>query len=224
MSGKAMNAYKFRKSEELPYALDIIFNRRLYCADWQTLNDPMEGAFAYSYGSTDERDHSETIAEIIRHKKRLRVCSLSLTFDCHLLWAHYASGFAGLAVEVELPDDPIVVRRVQYGGVFRHMSLGRDLNPLQAAEEILSSKYREWEYEMEARILHHEEWYVLQKPVKRVIAGHRMNPSVFEALHIICTEKDIPFARTGIGDEGIDADYVPPLQKKRNGRSPGKPP
>jgi len=38
-----------------------------------------------------------------------------------------------------------------------------------------------------------------------------MDPAVFEALRIICAHKDITFTRTGIGDEGIDADYVPPL-------------
>jgi hypothetical protein len=117
-----MLAYKFRSSSQLDFAFDIIFNNRLHCADWRNLNDPMEGMFAYSYRSTDERDYSEQVDEIIRHKERLLVSSLSRTFDCHLLWAHYASGFAGLAVEIELPDNSPRVKVVEYRGVFGYVS------------------------------------------------------------------------------------------------------
>lgn len=209
-----MRVYKFRSSSQLPFALDIIFNNRLYCADWRTLNDPMEGMFVYSYQSTDERDSTEEVAEIVRHKKQLRVCSLSGTFDCHLLWAHYASGFDGLAIEVELPERSPVIRKVEYRGVFGYVSIGGSLTPSQAAEQVLSSKYREWEYEKEVRVLQREEWYQLEIPVKRVIAGHRMNPALFEALRIICERRNIVLNRTGIGDEGIDADYVPPLSDR----------
>jgi hypothetical protein len=64
-----------------------------------------------------------------------RICSLSKTFDSHLLWAHYASGFSGLAVEVELPDHAHNVRVVEYRGVFGRVSFDRVINPEQAAEE-----------------------------------------------------------------------------------------
>lgn len=204
-----MKAYKFRSSSQLPFALDIIFNNRLYCSDWRDLNDPMEGMFVYSYRSTDEKDYRDQVGEIVRHKKRLKVCSLSKTFDCHLLWAYYASGFDGLAIEVELPDRSPVVREVTYRGVFGSFSFDRPVSPEQAAEQVLSSKYHEWKYEQEVRILQHDEWYRLEKPVSRVIAGHRMNPALFEALRIVCEQKGILLNRTGIGDEGIDADYVP---------------
>jgi hypothetical protein len=92
---------------------------------------------------------------------------------------------------------------------------------------VLSSKYQEWAYEQEVRILQHDEWHILPTPVKRVIAGHRMNPALFEALRIICEHKGITLNRTGIGDDGIDADYVPPLSEtvirpSRSTRSRGK--
>jgi hypothetical protein len=206
-----MLAYKFRSASQLHFALDIILNSRLHCSDWRELNDPMEGQFGYSYRTTDEQDHAEEVAEIISHKRDLLICSLSKTFDCHLLWAHYASGFAGLAIEVQLPDDGHNVRVVEYRGAFAHVIFDRVLNPELAAEQILASKYHEWAYEQEVRILQAGEWYPLQTPVKRVIAGHRMHPAVFEALRIICESRKVALNRTGIGDEGIDADYVPPL-------------
>lgn len=209
-----MKAYKFRSSSQLPFALDIMFNNRLHCSDWRNLNDPMEGMFAYSYNATDERDFRDEVASIVKHKQQLKVCSLSKTFDCHLLWAHYASGFTGLAIEVELPQSP-AVKIVKYRGVFASVSFENPRPPYDIASEILSSKYAEWSYEKEVRILQHDEWYALPKPVTRVIAGHRMDPALFEALRIICERKRITLNRTGIGDEGIDADPVPLLSKRK---------
>jgi len=208
-----VKAYKFRSSSQLPFALDIIFNSRLYCADWRNLNDPMEGMFVYSYRTSDGRDYKEEVAQIIEHKKQLKLCSLSKTFDCHLLWAHYASGFDGLAIEVELPDRSPVIKSVDYRGVFASVSFDTPMPPDRAAEAVLSSKYQEWAYEQEVRVLQRGEWYQLQEPVRHVIAGHRMNPALFEALRIICEHKNITLSRTGIGDMGIDADRVPPLSE-----------
>lgn len=208
-----MKAYKFRSSSQLPFALDIIFNSRLYCADWRNLNDPMEGMFVYSYRSSEGRDYKDEVAQIIEHKKQLKLCSLSKTFDCHLLWAHYASGFDGLAIEVELPDRSPVIKTVEYRGVFASVSFDTPMRPDRAAEEVLSSKYQEWSYEQEVRVLQPNDWYKLPKPVSHVIAGHRMNPALFEALRIICENRGIRLSRTGIGDMGIDADRVPLLSE-----------
>jgi hypothetical protein len=203
-----MRAYKFRGSSQFDLTLDVLFNQRLYCADWSKLNDPMEGRFVYSHSSSDEADYKNVVQEIIEHKQRLRVCSLSKTFDCHLLWAHYASGFDGLAIELELPEDDPRIRNVQYRGVFGYVGIDRVRDPGQVASEILSSKYQEWKYEQEVRVLIPDEYYPVPGGVKRVIAGHRMKPALFQALRIICEARGITLCRTGIGDEGIDADFV----------------
>lgn len=206
-----MLAYKFRSASQLHFAFDIIINNRLRCSDWRHLNDPMEGMFFYSTQSTAEEDHSQKVADIIRQKQNVLICSLSRTFDCHLLWAHYASGFEGLAIEVELPDNMPNIRVVEYRGVFAHVSFEDYITADRTATEILSSKYKEWEYEREVRILQASEWYKLEKPVRRVIVGHRMAPAVLKALQMVCERKGIILNRTGIGDEGIDADFVAPL-------------
>ena len=209
-----MLAYKFRSASQLDFAFDIIINNRLRCSDWRQLNDPMEGAFAYSTHASDEQDYSTQVAEIIRLKQGLLICSLSRTFDCHLLWAHYASGFQGLAVEVDLPEKDPKVRVISYRGVFARLPSNRLLSTEQAAQEVLSSKYREWKYEQEVRIIQRGEWYKLPSPVKRVIAGHRMQPATLDALQMVCERKGIALHRTGIGDEGINADYLPPLHER----------
>jgi hypothetical protein len=207
-----MLAYKFRSATQIEYVLDILFNNRLFCADWSRLNDPMEGFFGYSYSSTDEVDYSKRLDEITDHKRHIKVCSLSGTFDSHLLWAHYADGFSSVAIEIELPDKCPKVRNVTYGGVFTTISIADERLPKETARRILSSKYAAWSYEKEVRILNDSEWYGLVKPVRRIIVGHRMTPSLFEGLRIICDRREITINRTGIGDEGIDADYVPPLE------------
>lgn len=205
-----MRAYKFRSASQIAFALDIIINRRLFCADWKMLNDPMEGMFVYSHQSSDGYDYKKEIQNIIEEKKRLKICSLSMTFDSHLLWAHYAGGFDGCAIEVEISDDHPSVKKTEYRDVFAHLSMPNGESPEVLANQVLSSKYQEWNYEREVRILQSGEWFALDGPVKRVIAGHRMPPALFEAMNIICNSMGIDFCRTGIGDEGIDADYVEP--------------
>src|SRR5438876_5622662 len=148
-----MRAFKFRSSDQIAFAFDIIFNQRLHCADWSRLNDPMEGIFPYSFLETKGEDPKNLVEKIIREKKHIRVCSLSRTFDCHLLWAHYASGFSGVAVEVELPDDSEKVKVVKYRGVFAEFNADHNQDAYLTARQILSSKYREWKYEQEVRIL-----------------------------------------------------------------------
>jgi hypothetical protein len=135
------------------------------------------------------------------------VCSLSLTFDSHLLWAHYASAWDGLAVEIEIPDLSPEVYRVEYGGFMCPIDPDRH-TVAEEAIRVLSSKHFEWSYEKEVRIITESQWFNLASPVRRVIVGSRMNPAMLEALQIICERKNIALARTGIGDEGIDADSV----------------
>ena len=208
-----MKAYKFRASNQIDFAFDIIINRRLYCADWQNLNDPMEGIYAYSSSfNSDKRIIKERVRGIRNSKRKYKICSLSSTFDSHLLWAHYAGGFDGVAIEVELPDNDSNIKNVEMRGVFGFVDMDNIDNEEEVARKILFSKYNQWEYEKEIRILSENQWYKLNAPVKRVIAGQRMSKALFDVLNIVCTNLNIPLNRVGIGDEGIDADYVKPFE------------
>jgi hypothetical protein len=207
-----MKAYKFRSSAQISFAFDIMINQRLYCSDWKDLNDPMEGMYAYSYGRNTDRSIVEEIVKGIRESKRkYKICSLSATFDSCLLWAHYAGGFDGVAIEVDLPDNNPNIRKVESRGIFAYVDMERFQSEEAAARTILFSKYSEWEYEKEIRILNETEWYMLQKPIKRVIAGPRMNKALFDVLNITCNTLGITLNKVGIGDEGIDADHVDPF-------------
>lgn len=209
-----MRAFKFRSSSGIEFALDILINRRLYCADWRTLNDPMEGMFMYSTRQAETRVE-RIVRGIGNAKSRYKVCSLSGDFQSHVLWAHYAGGFDGIAIEVELPDGDPFIRRVEYRGVFAFIDMDEVTDEDDAARLILQSKYLEWEYEQEVRILSNEPYYYLDAPIRRVIAGHRMNQALFQTLHMVCEREGIEFTKIGIGDEGLDADPVRPRDLER---------
>jgi hypothetical protein len=202
-----MRAYKFRSAAQIEFALDILINNRLRCSDWRTLNDPMEGMYVYAYAPGGER-RAERIADAIGSaKSQYKVCSLSRTFQPHLLWSHYAGGFSGLAIEVELPPAPNI-QRVRYRGVFEFLDMDAVRDQDEAARRILFSKYKEWRYEEEVRILSPGEWYHLDRKPLRVIVGHRMNLALQSTLALVCERMGIDFRRVGIGDEGLDADSV----------------
>lgn len=209
-----MRAYKFRSSTKLEFALDILLNRRLHCSDWRMLNDPMEGLFAYSYKG-NEPYVQKLVKGIGEAKSRYKVCSLSANFQSHLLWSHYAGGFDGLAIEVDLPEHDPMVRTVEYRGVFAFLDMDQVLDEEEAAKRILFSKYQEWSYEEEIRLLSTNEWYELEQPIRRVIAGQRMNQALFKTLALVCERENIEFCKVGIGDEGIDADRVRPPDLER---------
>lgn len=206
-------AYKFRASSQIAFALDIIINQRLYCSGWRSLNDPMEGRFSYSYNSASEVDPFKDSEIVIREKRFLKICSLSTSYKSHLMWAHYASGFDGLAIEVEIPTGH--VKYVHYTPQFITVSSSNNNNHHEKlAEEILSSKYDVWEYEKEARIIQTGQYFNLTKPVASVIAGHRMNPALFDALRIVCRDKGIRLRKTSIDEREICAVDVWPSEPK----------
>lgn len=193
----------------MDFVFDILFNQRLFCAEWHTLNDPVEGIFVYSHSSKNKESASSFMKSVELAKMPLRVCSLSKTFDQHLLWTHYASGFSGVAIEFEIDIEEQDVIDINYRGVFAGLNESFNAEPSSIAREVLSSKYHAWAYEEEIRILTTDCFYNLKNPIQKVIAGHKMEQPLFDALRIVCEKLDIEVAIAGIGDEGIDADYVP---------------
>lgn len=204
-----MLAYKFRSSSQIAFALDIVFKQRLHRSDWSTLNDPNEGTFLYSAFSPEQAAHSLRLRQITDGKKAYRVCSLSKRYERRLLWAHYASGFDGLAVEVDLPIPwhDRKIHEVIYDPLFPTVDLQSSVLPLDEALSILTRKHKEWEYEDEVRIIQQKEWYELRNPVKCIIVGHRFNEALFKALRIVCEQQEpiIILKRTRVEDAGVVA-------------------
>jgi len=201
-----LKVYKFRGSEQIDFVFDILFNKQLFCAEWSSLNDPMEGVFAFNSAGHDDGYVDRVLGKIQDAKRPLRVCSLSKTFNNHLLWAHYANGFTGVAIEFDIDPTEFEIVDIEYRGVFAYVDIEGNPNSNMVAREVLSSKYDAWSYEQEIRILSNNAFYTLKNPITRLIVGHRMREPLKKALAIICERLEIEIAQTGIGDEGIDAD------------------
>ena len=93
-----MLAYKFRSSKPIEWITDIIKKKELYCTDWAKFNDPPEARFYYL------EEYSQRPSSLVKLKEQLKVCSLSKSFRSRLLWAHYANGFDGAPIEIDLPE------------------------------------------------------------------------------------------------------------------------
>jgi hypothetical protein len=195
-----MLAYKFRSSKPFARTLDIICEGRLHCADWTKFNDPREGFFEYSLADKQK-------AQAIRSAKRqYRICCLSKSVGSRLLWAHYASGFDGLAIEVELPDDrnngPIYDVNYEWSLPNADAQFG---DPDTLALSFLRRKDKEWCYENEVRIIQGNVWYQFNSPVRRIIVGHRFNRSLLKKLRLVCQERNIELQRTSIQNQAVIA-------------------
>lgn len=208
MNGEMINLYKFRSSAQFGYAMDIILNRRLHCSPWQKMNDIQEGWSLPDFEKFESGQVSYN--EFYEHKKRLLVCSLSSTCKSHLLWAHYANEFYGLAVEVVVPAEYTLAVRylpdINEGFAETH-------DPSELAKESLRRKLKCWRYEKEVRIIQAEKWFE-NIQIKSVIVGARMDDALFKTLYAVCERLDIPvcdarFSSTGIDIGQVDENRVP---------------
>ncbi len=160
-----MLLYKYRSIDNLWNSLDIIINQRVWCSEWEALNDPLEGRY--------HSDFDNRFDEIVNaHRDQWRICSLSNSLDNFLLWSHYASGHKGIAIEIDIPEDNFDLSKVHYAPfspVFTDIS-----ESLRDHRNLFEIKTPEWIYEKEYRILSKEKFYTLPNVIKRIYLGHNV--------------------------------------------------
>ena len=140
-----MTLYKYRSFEQFEYFMDLLIKKRIYGATFKELNDPMEGYFI-------SENLGETEWEAMRMtKKKVRICSLSKTYDNALMWAHYADEHKGCCIEVEIPDSTWKCLEVQYKATMPKLSSG--IKPDEAIKTIFGVKSDFWSYEQEVRYI-----------------------------------------------------------------------
>ena len=71
------------------------------------------------------------------------------------------------------------------------------------ARKVLTTKYKDWEYEKEARIIQKERFFDLKYPISKVIVGPRSSPLIVSVLKSICDKEGIPLEKMVISDPGI---------------------
>jgi len=186
-------------------------------AEPSTLNDPFDGQHevdtsltydeyraiwrpwtrmgGYPRGTAPESTYQKVFDEFVKDHgygngiHRVGICSLAEAIDNQLLWAHYAEGHTGFAVEfdttVPISDDKLTLRQVAYTNNYTRPRLvdiyhgGYD-----AAFNAASVKGAEWSYEREWRLLSLSvgEAVTAPWPIVGVVIGHKMSASRREIL------------------------------------------
>ncbi len=175
-----MKFYRFRSLENFEYTADILLNKRLFASDFRKLNDPMEGAFKLL------PDIDKKLSDaIIEAKSDLRICSLSTSMSNPLMWAHYANDFKGICVEIEIDENKL--KKVTY--VNNILSATENLiDNYYWAERILTTKFRQWEYEKEYRFLTNDE-YIENINITAIYFGIRISENYKKILKkIVCNK------------------------------------
>lgn len=144
-----MNLYKFRRlesDEDFKRIKECLSTGKFYCSEFSDLNDPMEGVFTASEGTT--------IKEALNLKKRYKICSFSsrkgLENPC--MWGYYANAFKGIAIEIEL------MKFETSNKIIKDIKYENNLPELDTLDEnkvktVLTSKMKSWEHECEWRLL-----------------------------------------------------------------------
>jgi len=160
-----MKLYKYKSFSNFEFVADILINNQLYASHFEELNDPMEGDFDSSYtGGSYAKQLKESLDEV-------RICSLSKQKDNPILWAHYADGFKGVCIEIEVKESSSL-RKINYTP-FNPVPFDQEDSVYDWTVAILSSKYEEWEYENEYRILHNEKYITKGFKITGIYLGAR---------------------------------------------------
>jgi hypothetical protein len=146
--GAGVKLYKYRGFSNLLLALDIFANKRLYAANYEALNDPMEGRYVYSKGSLTQ----EQVRSIRGSKAKFNLLSLSATHNSLLMWSYYGEGHSGFVVGVRIVDPNASVERVDYVKALNLRKLAKGLPPEEMAKHILCRKLNLWAHEQEYRV------------------------------------------------------------------------
>ncbi len=188
-----MRLFKYiaMKGDHLSYALDMVVNNRLYLSTSDQKNDPYEGEFRIDNSAVHDLVNGAAEVEgaftSLRHFiDQTRFTSFCTAATNPLLWAHYAGGYSGIAIEYDIPeDDPAVeLLRVRYEQA-RHISYEACLRIINGTDKahrhgLLITKRPEWEYEAEYRLfLRNSDDAYLNNVIPRAVIiggrGHRFD-------------------------------------------------
>jgi hypothetical protein len=173
--------------------LNAIRENYLWCSRFDSLNDPMEGAFGLTATAARAPDGPLVSPEVRSVMQQMGVCCFSDTYESDVMWAHYAGEYRGICVEYSahdlrdgLPD--VFAVRVQYDIQVPIISAGETRQ--QSAIKVLSSKKSDWYYEREWRLLTRPEAIDIpgalkiqgQNPIKGIYFGSRTEGRVVDAL------------------------------------------
>jgi len=151
-----MKLFKLKSFSEkgLLYILDMIVNERIYLSTCDFMNDINEGDWDY----TDPKDNKyiETAKKLRGIVDSQRFTSFLQSISHPLMWAHYAGGFSGVALEYDFDPSKQDIREIKYDGppFISKEQMERVISGSLLPQDIgiLKSKPPCWIYEGELRL------------------------------------------------------------------------
>jgi len=142
----------------------ILRTGKFWCSQFYELNDPMEAIFRIEAGN------DWNVGKIFKDKKKYKICSFagSEALKDARMWAHYANGFKGVAIEVEIKDE-------NDSGVYK-VNYNERIPSGANVLKILTRKNEVWSYEYEYRFLKEDEEEENSFKVGEITAVYYGNP------------------------------------------------
>lgn len=158
-----MRLYHFTSER---FGLEAIRDERLKIARINELNDPFD--FLGHVAAPPKERRRFRIARDQAHNKVGLMC-MSKTWREPLLWAHYADKHRGICLGFDVPDGlpwlPVEYVSERPKGNFDHTPTA------EAAIQLVSTKFRAWEYEREYRLI-----IDIQARLPDAVSGHYFWP------------------------------------------------
>jgi hypothetical protein len=149
--------YRYRSLRKFDRELEALVDGHIFCAAYDTLNDPMEGVFRASRSFRQSDNYQDARRAIVDNKTQMGLSSFSEVHDHELMWAHYADHYRGICIAYsfsklldDLGDDVTFVR-MYYNEIVPIVRHGRH-DPDDVAKMVLSYKNYRWLYEREWRM------------------------------------------------------------------------
>jgi len=223
-----MLLYKFKGGPDALFALDIAIHERLFCANYDDLNDPFEGQFKTVYqtrmpgflnglplnmGPINGPGPVRPIVQYCTLSELpgdTRVCSMTSAWDDVRMWALYGDSSRGLAFEFDIDPMHPKLHKVEYVDQLPKLSNGL-LNSTTAVDA-LSYKTYHWRYEAEWRFITGDPYIALPGQLKRVLVGRRAPTAVVEALLKVAPPQ-ATVHMVGLDPEGVRITIGPALPR-----------
>jgi hypothetical protein len=149
--------YRYRSLKKCEREVEALQQGYIFCAAYDTLNDPMEGVFHSSKVFRESDNYRDARRAIIDNKTQIGMSSFSEVHDHELMWAHYADHYRGICISysftrllADLSDDVSFVR-MYYNEMVPLLRHSRE-EPENVAKMVLSYKNYRWLYEREWRM------------------------------------------------------------------------
>lgn len=179
--------YKYRTFAKFENVVDIIVNRRLYAASYDTMNDPLEGSYGFIKNAYPE--NGKLVKKLDKAIQEQKFCSLSKSSSIDLMWGHYADGHRGICFGVKLKNTKMggVGYQVRYED-FPNLSPICDFKEVtQRAQRVLRYKTDCWDYEDEVRLFSNK-GHLVDVDVVEVILGRRAAAQLVSLVKKLCAQ------------------------------------